>query len=59
MAIALLRLVSRPALDVDPLLGQMKAETSSNRKAATASGRDAARRASESRKGDIDVQGAE
>lgn len=45
MAIAMLRLVMRTGLDEDPLLGDIAAETSSNRKAASVSGRNAARRA--------------
>ena len=45
MAIAMLRLVSRATLDEDPLLGELAAEASSKRKAASA-----ARRA----KGDVE-----
>jgi hypothetical protein len=44
MAIALLRLVLRADLDADPLLGQLKADTAENRKAASTAGRNAARR---------------
>jgi hypothetical protein len=44
MAIAMLRLVMRAGLDEDPLLGEIAAETNSNRKAASVSGRNAARR---------------
>lgn len=44
MAIAMLRLMLRKGLDEDPLLEELAAETSSNRKAASASGRSAARR---------------
>lgn len=47
MAIAMLRLMLRAGLDEDPLLGELTAETNSNRKAASASGRNAARRARE------------
>ena len=35
MAIALLRLVLRPDLDADPLIGQLKADTAENRMAAS------------------------
>ncbi len=45
MAIALMRLMLRPGLDEDPLLEELAAETSSNHKAASVSGRNAARRA--------------
>lgn len=45
MAIALLRLVLRNDLDVDPLLAQIKGEAEESRKATTAAGRNAARRA--------------
>jgi hypothetical protein len=45
MAIALLRLVMRADVDADPLLGQMKSEAAENRMAASAAGRNAARRA--------------
>ncbi len=45
LAIAMLRLVTRKGLDEDPLLGEIAAETSSHRKASSASGRSAARRA--------------
>jgi hypothetical protein len=45
MAVAMLRLVLRAGLDEDPLLGELAEETSSNRKASSASGRNAARRA--------------
>lgn len=45
MAIALLRLVLRPDLDADPLIGQLKADTAENRMAASSAGRNAARRA--------------
>jgi hypothetical protein len=45
LAIALLRLVMRDGLDSDPLIGRIKAETDDNRQAASASGRNAARRA--------------
>lgn len=44
MAIAMLRLMLRKGLDDDPLLGEIADETSSNRKAASATGRSAARR---------------
>lgn len=47
MAIAMLRLMLRAGLDEDPLLGEMTAETNRNRKAASISGRNAARRARE------------
>lgn len=43
MAMALLRLVLRPDLDVDPLLDRLKADMAANRKAASAVGRSAAR----------------
>ena len=45
LAIAMLRLVMRDGLDEDPLLGELAAEASSNRKAASIAGRNAARRA--------------
>ena len=45
LAIALLRLMMREGLDSDPLIAEIKAETASNRKAASVSGRNAARRA--------------
>jgi len=45
LAVALMRLVMREALDVDPLLDELKSETAGNRKAASASGRNEARRA--------------
>ena len=45
LAIALLRLVIRPGLDIDPLIGGMTDKTEGNRKAASISGRNAARRA--------------
>lgn len=45
MAIALLRLVLREDLDVDPLLGQLKKDTADHRMAASTAGRNAARRA--------------
>jgi hypothetical protein len=45
MAIAMLRLMMRAGLDDDPLIGAMTAEADSNRKSASASGRNAARRA--------------
>jgi hypothetical protein len=44
MAIALLRLVTRDGLDSDPLIGELTSETTSNRKATSAAGRNAARR---------------
>jgi hypothetical protein len=44
LAIALLRLVTRAGLDVDPLIEEIKAETTSNRKATSTAGRNAARR---------------
>ena len=44
LAIALLRLVMRAGLDVDPLIEEIKAETTSNRKATSVAGRNAARR---------------
>lgn len=40
MAIALLRLVLRADCDADPLLGQIKADTEANRKAAKRRARD-------------------
>lgn len=45
LAIALLRLVLRADLDADPLIGEIAETTSSNRKAASPAGRNAARRA--------------
>jgi hypothetical protein len=45
MAIAMMRLMLRAGLDEDPLLEDLAAETSSNRKVASVSGRNAARRA--------------
>ena len=39
LAVALMRLVLREGLDVDPLLGEITSETADNRKAASASGR--------------------
>ncbi|MCU0949336.1 MAG: hypothetical protein MUF47_14000 [Porphyrobacter sp.] len=47
LAIAMLRLVMRDGLDEDPLLGELAAEASNNRKAASTAGRNAARRARE------------
>lgn len=44
LAFAMLRLVMRAGLDEDPLISSIKAETASNRKAASVSGRNAARR---------------
>lgn len=45
MAMAMLRLVMRTGLDEDPLLRELAAEATTNRKATSASGRSAARRA--------------
>ena len=45
LAIALLRLVWRDDLDVDPLLHELKEEERQNRKAASVAGRNARRRA--------------
>lgn len=45
MAIALLRLLLRHDLEVDPLLDRLKADMAANRKAASAAGRSAARSA--------------
>ena len=45
MAMAMLRLVMRKGLDDDPLLEEIAAKASSNRKATSASGRNAARHA--------------
>jgi len=45
LAFALLRLFMREGLDSDPLIAEIEAETQSNRKAASVSGRNAARRA--------------
>jgi len=45
LAIALLRLVLRDAIDEDPLIADIKAQTADNRKATSAAGRNAARRA--------------
>lgn len=47
LAFALLRLAARAGLDSDPLIGAITEEADSNRKAASASGRSAARRAKE------------
>ena len=44
LAIALLRLVMRAGLDTDPLIEEIEAETTSNRKATSVAGRNAARR---------------
>lgn len=44
LAVALMRLVLRDGLDVDPLLDDIKSETAGNRKAASALGRNEARR---------------
>ena len=44
LAIALLRLMLRDGLDVDPLIGELKAETDKNRKATSVAGRNAVRR---------------
>ncbi|TAD82696.1 MAG: hypothetical protein EAY70_03140 [Sphingomonadales bacterium] len=44
LAIALLRLVMRDSLDTDPLIHDLKAETTRNRQAASGSGRSTARR---------------
>lgn len=49
MAIAVVRLLLRPDLDIDPLIDGIGAETRRNRMASSASGRNAARRASQSR----------
>lgn len=45
MVIALLRLVMRDGLDVDPLIEQIKSDTADHRKASSASARRAARQA--------------
>lgn len=45
LAVAMMRLVLREGLDVDPLLDDIKSETAGNRKAASALGRNEARRA--------------
>jgi hypothetical protein len=45
MAIALLRLVLRKGLDEDPLIGELGEQANAKRKAVSASGRSAARRA--------------
>jgi hypothetical protein len=44
MAFALLRLVLRKGLDEDPLIGELGEKANARRKAASASGRSAARR---------------
>ena len=44
MAIALLRLVMRPGLDDDPLIGALKSEADEKRKANSRAARNAARR---------------
>lgn len=54
LAIALLRLMLRGSLDVDPLISELEAETASNRKATSVSGRNAARRAKAAGAGEID-----
>ncbi len=61
MVIAMLRLVMRAGLDEDPLLGELAAEATSNRKAASASGRSAARRArgGSEAPGDAEAEAAE
>lgn len=53
LAIALLRLVLREELDVDPLIEQITADTANNRKAVSSAARNAARRAR--RVGDADA----
>lgn len=45
LAIAMLRLLMRAGLDSDPLIEEITAEAASNRKATSAAGRNAARRA--------------
>jgi hypothetical protein len=45
LAVAMLRLVMRPGLDTDPLIEEIAGEAEGNRKAASISGRKAARRA--------------
>jgi hypothetical protein len=45
LAFAMLRLAMRAGLDEDPLIGEIEAETATNRKAASTAGRNAARRA--------------
>ena len=44
LAIALLRLVMKPALDKDPLIGSIKDQAKGNRKVSSAAGRNTARR---------------
>jgi len=45
LVFAMMRLVLRPGLDVDPLLDEIRSETDGNRKAASVLGRNEARRA--------------
>ena len=54
MAIALLRLVLRKGLDEDPLIGDLREQANAKRKAASASGRNAARRARSSQADEAD-----
>jgi hypothetical protein len=54
LAVALMRLVLREGLDVDPLLDEISSETAGNRMAASASGRNAARRARSDTAADAD-----
>jgi hypothetical protein len=58
MAIAMMRLMLRAGLDEDPLLSEIAAETNSNRKVASASGRNAARRARVDSETDADEEAA-
>ncbi|MBU2588019.1 MAG: hypothetical protein KJ872_07900 [Alphaproteobacteria bacterium] len=55
IAIALLRLVLRDGLDVDPLISTIAAETAEIRKSARSAGRNAARRAQDV--GEVDAEG--
>ncbi len=55
IAIALLRLVLRDGLDVDPLISTIAAKTAENRKSASSSGRNAARHVHEM--GEVDAEG--
>ncbi len=59
IAIALLRLVLRDGLDVDPLISTIAAETAENRKSARSAGRKAARRVHEMDEVDAEGDGGE
>lgn len=59
LVIAMLRLVMRKGIDEDPLLCEIAAETDNNRKAASTSGRNAARRARNGGHDDLSGEGGE